>query len=526
MPNPGSSDSPTPANSAGPVREVELKLLLNPEDLKRIGGHPLIEQGGRPITKRLRSVYYDTPDLYLWRRGFTLRVRRGGGYWTQTVKGGGSTQGGIHRRLELETRLAGPTPDCRAVRDGELARLFSSRRLREALEPVFVTEVSRSTRVLRPASATVVEVCIDRGHIRARDAVESICEIELELKSGAVSDLYKLALTLSDIVHLHVENRSKAERGYALFRNERILPVKGRSPALSPDMSAGDSFGAIMWATLEHLQANERGVLGSRDPEFLHQVRVSLRRLRSALGVFTNVLPEAETASFKSEFKWLAGILGPARDWDVFITETLPLIQRECGDHPGLSIFAERCARARILARRRVREALASRRYRSLVLKFCAWLSDEPWLRNASEAAGPALRAPIPVFAASVLDRRYARVRKRGRKLEHLSPAELHRLRIAIKKLRYAAAFFATLYDAGRARKMLTQTTRLQDILGTINDAATVSRLIGIALGTLPVELAGEVRGIVMGWSTARAVRLKSALQTAWGRFRHIRRFW
>jgi len=513
-------------NASGAVPETELKLSISPDALKSVREHPLIKQGDPPITRKLRSTYFDTPDLDLWRRGITLRVRHDAGRWIQTVKGGGTVQGGLHRRLELETQLARPSPDCLAVTEHGLSRLFSSRRLRARLMPVFVTEINRSFQILRLDSGTTAEACIDRGQIRSGDKAEPVCELELELKSGAVSDLYELARGLLDRVSLRVENRSKAERGYALFRGVHPSPVKGRAPTLSPDMSVNDSFKAIMWTMLQHLQANERGVLVSRDPEYLHQVRVSLRRLRSAFRVFSDLLPESEIAPFESEFKWLAGILGPARDWDVFMTETLPSIRREFGDHPGLSIFAKRCARARTRARRRVLEALDSRRYQFLVLKLHAWLADEPWLRNADEAAGPSLRAPISHFAASVLDRRYARARKLGHGVKRLPAAELHRLRIAIKKLRYATAFFATLYDAGRAREMLTQTARLQDILGTINDAATISRLIETVLGTSPDEFAGEARGILLGWSVGRADRLKPVMLTAWKRFRNIKKFW
>jgi len=526
MPHSASSEFPDAVSSPGPIWETELKLLISPDDLNRIRRHPLLTRGGRGATRKLRTIYFDTPDLDLRRRGVALRVRRDGRRWVQTIKSGGSAQGGLQRRLEVESRVSGPRPDFLAIREEGLARLFSSKQRREQLKAVFVTEISRTTCLLRPAPGTVIEACIDHGRVRAGDRVEPVCELELELKSGAVSELYRFALQLLDQISLRVGIRSKAERGYALCRNERLLPVKAHRPALRRDMSVGDAFKEIVWTTLGHMQANERGVLVTHNPEFLHQVRVSLRRLRSALGLFAKVLRGPELTSFWSEFKWLAGILGRARDWDVFMTETLPQVQRENRDDRDLAILAKQGERARSSARRRLREALVSQRYLSLMLKFCAWLAGEEWLATRKGAVRRVLHRSVPHFAAGILEHRYARVKKRGRGLKSLSVAELHRLRIAIKKLRYAAAFFSTLYDSRRTAGILAQTRRLQDILGTINDAATVPRLIKTAIDRAargPERKPGE---IVVRWSDDRARRLRPTLLTVWNRFRHVKRFW
>ena len=129
-------------------------------------------------------------------------------------------------------------------------------------------------------------------------------------------------------------------------------------------------------------------------------------------------------------------------------------------------------------------------------------------------------------FAGTVLEQRYARVRKRGRKLASLSPAELHRLRIAIKKFRYATDFFAGLYEGKRARATLKRLARLQDILGAINDAATVGTLVGEVLHGASGRHAAEARGILLGWSRGRAATLRRELGTAWKAFRAAEKFW
>ena len=509
---------------AGP--EIELKLVVPAEAVRRLAAHRLLKGRVRPARQRLYSVYFDTPALDLWRQGIALRVRREGRRWVQTVKGGGSAKGGLHQRTEAEVEVAGPVPDVSRVRDRELAGAFASARLRAQLAPVFITEFTRSSRVLELDAETRVEASVDQGMIRSGKRAEPLSELELELKGGAPHHLYDLALKLADDIPLSIEDRSKADRGYALARDERAAPVKARPAALERGMSVNDAFKVVMWASLAHLQANERGMLEGRDPEFLHQMRVALRRLRSALSVFAPPLPGPVIAPVRNELKWFAASLGPARDWDVFVTETLPPIEAEFGAHGGLSDFSTRCDRLRRGAGARARRAVRSARYRRLGLSTAAWLSSEGWLSELDPEAGAALRSPVGEFAAAVLDWRYNQVRKKGRKLGEQSPVELHRLRIAIKKFRYAADFFAGLYEPGAARQALKRLSRLQDVLGAMNDAATVANLMAGAFDGARGRRVLEAKGILLGWSRGRAATLRRELNSAWKEFRSAEKFW
>jgi len=172
-------------------------------------------------------------------------------------------------------------------------------------------------------------------------------------------------------------NRSKAERGYALARGKAEAPIKARPAVLDREMSVNDAFKSVMWATLSHLQANEPGMLAGRDPEYLHQMRVALRRIRSAFGVFAALFPGPAISPVRNELKWLAANLGPARDWDVFVTETLPPIEAQFGARGGLGAFVARCEGLRRAANARARRAARSARYRHLILRLSAWLSAE-----------------------------------------------------------------------------------------------------------------------------------------------------
>ncbi|HXV11094.1 MAG TPA: CHAD domain-containing protein [Burkholderiales bacterium] len=509
-----------------PATEVELKLRVAPEAIRRLTAHPLLKGTGRPVTQRLRSTYYDTPALDLLRQGIALRVRKEGESWVQTVKGGGTVKAGLHERPESEARVSGPEPDLTRIEDSTLARALHPPRIRDELRPVFVTDLRRSRRLLAPREGTTIEASIDQGVIRSGEQVNRVSELELELKAGDRRELYELALKLQHDVPLALENRSKAARGYALHGSEQPRPVKARAAALDAAMSVGEAFKEVMWAGLAQLHANEGGMLTGADPEFVHQMRVALRRLRSALGVFSPPVPEADTAPLAKELKWLASCLGPARDWDVFATETLPPIEAEFGAHGELRAFSVRCGELRRRANARARRAVRSMRYQRLVLRLAGWIAAEEWRGAAQATPGDALQRPVMEFASAVLEKRYQQARRRGRRLADRSPAELHRLRIAIKKFRYATDFFASLYEGKSAGEALKRLGDLQDILGAMNDSATVAGLMKQGFTGARGKRVLEAKGILLGWSRGRAVTLKRELKRAWKAFRSAEKFW
>jgi inorganic triphosphatase YgiF len=394
------------------------------------------------------------------------------------------------------------------------------------LRPVFVTKVNRSVRLLELDPGTTVEASIDRGEIRAGGRFEPVSEIELELKSGDAWRLYEHALRLLEVAPLRVENRSKAERAYALARPKRTGPVKSGVAAIVLTMKVGEAFKAIASVAIVHMQANEPGTLAGRDPEYLHQMRVALRRLRSAFRVFAPALPESATSALVAETRWLARALGPARDWNVFMSETLPPVVEAFTGHAGLVDFAGNCARQERDATRRARRAVGSVRYHRMLLKLGGWLAREGWREAAELPVVEWLDGPVTEFAIAVLEERYAVVRKRGRRLERQSPAQLHRLRIEIKRLRYATDFFGALFPHAEVRRTLSCLARLQNILGAMNDAATAGQLARQALGEQPEKVASEAYGIVIGWGRGRAAALKAELLEAWRAYRESGRCW
>jgi triphosphatase len=505
--------------------EIELKLRMAPAALERVGRHPLLAGKDAEFVQMLEAIYFDTPDFDLQRKGASLRVRRESGHWIQTVKWAGGVRGGLHERNELEVEVPGPTPDCEKIVHPDLDPLFRSAHLTGALRAVFETHITRSSRMITVDGATL-EASLDRGEIRSGERTEAVSELELELKDGAAPALFRLALNLAAKAPVHLENRSKAQRGYALSRGERLAPQRASPPALDAGMSVGDAFAAIAWSTLAHLQANEQGVLAGGDPEFLHQMRVALRRLRSAFSAFAAALPDAARAPVVAELKWLGGALAPARDWDVFVTETLPPLNRAFENRPALSTLASEAVRLRSIAQRDMRRAVRSRRYQKVLITLASWLTTRGWLEHADAGARAVLNSPVRSYAQSELEARYERVRKRGRKVEQLGAEALHELRIAIKKLRYSIDFFAGLFAPDAVRTLRSRLSRLQDILGTINDASTMQSLLAQGYAEGRAAAATEARGMLLGWSAGRAEALRTDLNRAWKAFRRSQTFW
>lgn len=310
------------------------------------------------------------------------------------------------------------------------------------------------------------------------------------------------------------------EPGRARRKKAELAPAKTTPVTIAKTMSTGDAFARIVHAAAIHMRANERGVLSGADPEFLHQMRVAVRRLRSAFTIF----PDTNVSShLAAEAKWLAGRLAEARDWDVFLFETLP---RVCESVPKIDGFAEVFRRAQIAREAALREAqhaVASERYEALRSSLLnASLNDS----EGSFASGNSgLHTNVLRYAEEVLERRYARVLRRGRSLEKLPWSELHALRIAVKKLRYAVGFFQSLFDRPRTRLQHTRLTALQDILGLINDGATTQQLVRAHFRADSAELAPAI-GIIAGWAEGRSCALRDELAQSWKAFRDTKVFW
>jgi len=444
------------------AREIELKLSLSPGAVSAVRRHPLL--GPAQGRQRLYSVYYDTPELSLLRQGLGVRQRREGGRWLQAIKTAEPASGGLASRREWESPAHPGVFDFSIIDDVALRALAEC--CQDELQAVFVTDCWRTVWMVQHGTA-IIEVALDRGRVIAGEQSLPICEVELELCEGRLDDLFAFALALQRDLPLQPMVESKAERGYRLFLKAPVVPHKAGVITLSREMNAVEAFRRIALSCLEHLQRNVPGAVAGTQPEFVHQSRVALRRLRSALHLFAPVLPGEFVAPAMHAWKTLAQALGEVRDWDVFGATTLPALCRRFPDDAMLHALAGDVAMRTAQARRNLVAVFGSREYGQVLLGFVAALH-----------ALPAHPADLWSLAELRLRERAWRALRRARRLARLSDTARHRMRLDFKKLRYALEFFAPLLSRKLLKPYLAVLAQVQGVLGDFNDHAVAGRLL------------------------------------------------
>jgi inorganic triphosphatase YgiF len=501
--------------------ETELKLAARTGDLPAVRRALEAMANGSGVSRaRLISTYYDTPDHALARRGSSLRVRRHGKRYVQTLKATGEV--GELARGEWEDAVAGERPDPHAAQTGP----FLSPEIAGQLRPLFRTEVTRTTIPLAPEPATRIEAAIDRGRIRNGEngPPTRISEIELELKSGAPAALYDVALKLLHVAPLRLEPRSKAERGYRLSDHEDgpAKAVHAASLDLRQGISAETVLQRVGRACLDHMLRNEDAALAG-DVEGIHQMRVAVRRLRAVLSAFADLLPREQRRWASGELRWFADILGETRNLDVFSSGLLRPARAAlspASEFDGLGSAIERRRRA---AHKAVVKAISSTRYTETMLALLRWFDGREWRRDGD---GEALGRPIEEIAPLLLERCRRKAEKRGRDFAGQSPRQRHQLRIALKKLRYTAELLGSLYDPGKTRQFVQRLKRLQDELGDTNDVRVGRGIItGLARPGSRSRVARAGRR-VLAWHRRRLGRNEHRLRQHLSELRNTDRFW
>lgn len=461
-------------------QEIELKLEIAPASVAALIASDLIADQGSEVV--LNATYFDTPDHELHRQGHSLRIRNAEGVAVQTVKSGDAAAG-LFSRGEWELPVAGRSPiaDTRTPVSDLLATRI------DELLPLFDVATSRHKFVLR-FEGSEIEVAVDHAEAKAGPRSTVFCEVELELLAGEPAALFALARKIDDLAHIRISVQSKAERGYQLLGPLADRARAGTVP-LDPAMDLPAAFAAISGDCLKQYRLNEAILLDRYVPEAVHQARIGLRRLRSAMVLFRDLFAGPERDRINAGLRDLAQCLGEARDLDV--------LTARAGPGPLL----DRLGQARDTAHAAMNRKLRAKATRMLMLDISEWVAAGSW---RSDAATEALRAmPLAEFAAARLDRLRRKVAKHGRHFAELEPEARHRVRKDAKKLRYGVEFLQSLFDAKARRKKFARALEaLQDQLGALNDrAAAEERLASLGLAGTP-----EVEEFLANWRTGNLI--------------------
>ena len=499
--------------------EIELSLSLSPsqntEFKRRVA--KLLPQASRSVEQPLVSIYYDTPALDLARRRMGLRLRQQGSQWIQTVKFGQKGGGGLNARTEVEHITHGQMLELANIGHVEARDFLCDDKIATRLQPTFATHVTRTQWEIEDKQGNVVELALDVGHIECDGRKHPINEIEIELKHGAVEAVFTLALMLARNFALLPQQRSKAERGYRLFEQVPTTPAAAQDVPLNPDMTPHEARRVIMLECLRQLQFNlvELGQ-GGDDMEFVHQARVAIRRMRSADKAFAALPTDSVWNQLEAKLQMLGQQLGEIRDRDVLVRETIAAVEASLTDKIRLAPIKKHLMTQREALMQALREDLDSPRVGMLLLQVLHWLHHEP---PAGGEAGK-LRA----FARDALNRRASSVDKLARRWHKLNEEQRHTLRKQVKKLRYAAEFFASLYDADKVKRYLSSQQAMQKVLGTMNDATVCRHMLETLSSQFPeTAFAG---GAVAGWYEHIDMESSQQTEQALESLKEARPFW
>lgn len=509
-------------------------------DWRRLRQHPALPRASG-VQQEQQLCYYDTPDAALAGRGLLLvQVRTG---WEQ--------------RLELLALAAehsnGQAPQRLAAGHGEHGRLnfdfVPEKALRKwlmarahQLEPV-ASERVRQEVLSVDTAAGPVQLVLEQvqqqplPHLRGPEAAKSgasesaagqarggaskvfsFGRVLLQPSIGQEEGAYLLARSLLQAFALQPLAAQPLAQGMAptltgAVRARPSLPQAARRPHKNePGQAAGLAFLHIARNCLTHLQQNLPGLVHSEQEEYVHQARVAIRRLRSAIKLFAPWLPPEFVAEYAARWRDQANALGDCRNLDVFLAETLPLLQRELGSglrgqESGPDTLLQRleklARRQRDMARRQARAAVSSPEARLLQLDFLWALQGLVF---------PAAMPPLRELARRRLVSRARQVTRLGQAVRDLDPEARHELRIAFKKLRYALEFFTPLFGPRRSRAYLAGLVDLQEVLGHLNDLATATTLVQQLLPPAQARLP-------LAWLTGRVGALVETLPSAVGHF-------
>ena len=460
--------------------ETELKFALPTADASELAARlaqlPLLAHC-KPHLAHLHNIYFDTPEQDLRGRRVALRIRRSGSaahpQWLQTLKTGGGTDSALSQRGEWELPVPGAAVEPAALEHTPWSGNDPDGSILQALEPCFATTYERTIWPLHCDDGSVVEVALDIGSISAGGQDAAICELELELQTGTMQTLFKVAQQIARSLPLLPLPTSKAERGYALLQGTLDAPRHAQAPRLAPKLPRPQAAQQLLHEMFGQFIANLQALRTSDDPELIHQARVGWRRFTSVWRLFRKSLA-ADALPSRQALRPLLDLLGEVRNLDVARGDTLPPLEAAfvAGDAKrgtqwqALAVKLQQSTDSR---RQDLRQALEQPAIGACLLAISAWL-EESLTTAASQG-----KTPLPRWA-----------KRRLRKLQHRlqealedasSPDSQHRARILSKRLRYGSEALRAVLPTGRMQAWHALALRQQTELGDRRDLAQAALL-------------------------------------------------
>lgn len=488
--------------------ETELKLALPTDDpaglLLRLSRLAVLKRH-KPVQQQLHNTYFDTAQQQLQHAQAALRIRRVDGdaatQWLQTLKTGAPGSSALSRRGEWEAPVSGPALEPGALDTKAWSCLDRDGSLFKALGPCFDTDFTRTVWLVRRRDTSQVEVALDIGSVTSGERSTPICELELELKSGAVTALFDVAQQIAAVVPVLPLAMSKAQRGYALASGSIDQPTSASPTHLAPGMSLHETARVVMQEMFGQFTANLIALCRSDDPEVVHQARVGWRRLRSARRLFRPVLPAAAQPDWGA-LRPLLAILGELRDLDVARTDTLPPLRDAyvaASDDRARAwdTMMTALGQANAVQRTAVRYALQDLAVGRCLLQATSWLDPAAWALDTGDDGDGGDRS-LKRWATQRATRLHTRLKSARKTAQDLQA--LHEVRLMAKRTRYSIEALRGVLPRRMLRQWLPAAVALQKGIGADRDLAQ-------AIGALEriearPDLTAFVRGVALGRNT------------------------
>lgn len=518
--------------------EIEFKFCIPAGRLKVVEA---ALKRGTVVRTRLQARYFDTADQRLAADGMVLRLRKEGRRWVQTVKATGDNA--LHRlehNVDLGTAAAAPQIDPQRHQGTPVGDRLSKLLAEGGGVPLVerqstdIVRLTRDVRVTGPGGA-VVEMALDIGKVVAHAGTPEqrespVCELELELKRGDVQGLVSLARRWSQQHGLWFSTVSKAERGARLLAAQQTVEaVKAEAPRFATQHPDGRAVQqAVVASCLAQMLPNASEIAaGSTDEEQIHQLRIGIRRLRTALRELPE-LGQFDTTEWEPPLVDAFRALGALRDREQVVKLAQPRL-REAGA-PDFDPLAGDDTAASTPSPGDIVRAPAFQNVLVSLIGFTAAMPVEAAPATIAEDGSTAPQAPAPVNANAVrrllrkrLQRLHKQVLRDGERFESLDTESQHRVRKRLKRLRYLAEFVAPLFekeDGSAAARYLKALRPAQDALGEFNDEA-------VALALYREAVERDVRAwFAVGWFTARHAAGAKACHKALAKIEDAPRFW
>ena len=503
--------------------EIELKLactdssvweeIMTAQSLTKVA---VPSGGGRQV---LDARYFDTATYCLQKAKLAYRIRREGEQWVATVKGGGLSTGGLHERQEWNVVVSDAQPDITVFEGTDIGQHLIALVGKQRLEPIVITKFERKTLDVIMLDGSQIEVAADQGTIVAGLKSAPILEVELELKSGEASALLQLGALLAREYPLLPEPDSKFYRGLKLAGLTNVQPWQAAQPQIDKNKLAGVGLRTILVQLISEILITQQIFLAEpTQPENVHELRISLRRLRSLLE-FYGPLGDRERCKYhQAELRKLGQILGVLREIDVAYA-----IWRQCSDGPVTHIESK-ISLGDMLAKRRLFEA--EKVYKTLQGGLTTPILLDLWAMLTDNNNQQLMEHHLTVGEYSVrrLSGWLETVTKQSKTIDWTAIENVHKLRLQIKKIKYAVEVLEPVFY--EVSQLIVRLNTLQYNLGLLSDANSTNRLLKKLLKDNSSAVLHLEVGVVIGWQGREMLSLQGKMDKYWQKFYRTAQRW